>query len=368
MSDIEKTQKTPENNALHLVELAEEAVKSNNLDSFAKAMLPIMTEITDSKSSILYVTDPRQLVPRLYQYQFQPPPGFSIEKIWAEQSEHIAGSSDTSPLLISISAGSENPAELRLYPLKCDGKCMGITGIVLNNVTGPSVPDLWDRALSLIAGTVNNLLEREKNEKQVTYLNTYLTVSSMLAQSIGLHELLEIALNCSMEIVSAEAASVLLLNDDKNSFGFYAVEGPAKPVLMTATLPADKGLASSVMQSNQAEVINDVQNDQRFYHDIDSGSGFITRNMIAIPLIAGEERIGVLEVLNKADGNLFTEDERLLLLSIAEEIAFAIRNAKTFEYVVDTYCKQRQGQGSCKGCKRPLGSWTPCAQQREAAI
>jgi hypothetical protein len=58
----------------------------------------------------------------------------------------------------------------------------------------------------------------------------------------------------------------------------------------------------------------------------------------------------------------------MLLLSIAEEIAFAIRNAKTFEYVASTYCKQRQGQGSCKGCKRPLGSWTPCIKQQETGI
>lgn len=46
----------------------------------------------------------------------------------------------------------------------------------------------------------------------------------------------------------------------------------------------------------------------------------------------------------------------------AEEIAFAVRNAKIFELALNAYCKQRQGQSSCKGCKRPLGSWTPCAK------
>jgi GAF domain-containing protein len=65
---------------------------------------------------------------------------------------------------------------------------------------------------------------------------------------------------------------------------------------------------------------------------------------------------------NKSGGEPFTDDERPLLESIAEEIAFAIRNAKIFEYVVKSYCKQRQGANSCKGCKRPLKSWTPCAK------
>ena len=52
----------------------------------------------------------------------------------------------------------------------------------------------------------------------------------------------------------------------------------------------------------------------------------------------------------------------------AEEIAFAIRNAKIFEYVVQSYCKQKQGQLSCRGCERPLGSWTPCVKYREKDI
>ena len=75
-----------------------------------------------------------------------------------------------------------------------------------------------------------------------------------------------------------------------------------------------------------------------------------------------------MEVLNKAGGELFTEQERLLLLSVADEIATAIRNAIVFEYVVDSYCKQRQGQLSCQGCQRPLGEWTPCVKYRETAL
>lgn len=201
-------------------------------------------------------------------------------------------------------------------------------------------------------------------EKQLAHLNTYKTISSMLAQELGIHELLEAALYCSMEAVSAEAASILILDDEKKNFKFYQAEGPVEPVLKTETFPANKGIAGDIVNMDSAEIINDVQNDSRFYGAIDTESGFETRNMIAVPLVAGEERIGVLEVLNKANGESFTEDERLLLSSIAEEIAFAIRNAKVFDYVVNSYCKRRQGQPSCKGCKRPLGSWTPCIKYR----
>lgn len=75
-----------------------------------------------------------------------------------------------------------------------------------------------------------------------------------------------------------------------------------------------------------------------------------------------------MEVLNKCGDEPFTDEERLLLDSIAEEIAFAIRNARIFEYVINSYCKQRQGQMSCKGCQRPLRSWTPCVKYLEKSI
>jgi GAF domain-containing protein len=179
---------------------------------------------------------------------------------------------------------------------------------------------------------------------------------------------MEAVLNVIMETVSAEEASVLLLDEDQANFRFYSIEGPAKQCLMSVTFPADKGIAGSVLQTQKSEVINDVQNDPRFYGKIDSQYDFKTRNMIAIPLTAGEEKIGVMEVINGSSGELFTDEERLLLDSIAEEIAFAIRNARIFEYVVNSYCKQRQGETSCKGCKRPLRSWTPCVKYMEKTL
>jgi len=289
-----------------------------------------------------------------------------VEKLCEDQFHRVSDRTDSQGIPAAGATGTEPAANLLLYPVRDEEACVGLIGLAPRGDAISSVPRLWKRLLRLFGRTVSRLADREEFERKLHHLNTYLTVSSMLAQPLGLHELLETALYCSMDVVSAEAASVLLLDDEKKQFRFYQAEGPAKPVLAAATFPADQGLAGSVLETQEPELVNDVQHDPRFYGKIDSESGFQTRNMIAIPLTAGDERIGVLEVLNKVDGGSFTDEERLLLLSIAEEIAFAVRNAKIFEYVVNSYCKQRQGQASCKGCKRPLGSWTPCVKYREA--
>jgi hypothetical protein len=285
-----------------------------------------------------------------------------LEDLCAAQLEGLASDAASA----SGSAARNVAGTWAFYPLAGRTTCQGLIGLPASGhaVDAP----LLHKVLSIVGKAAGQLIERSKTERQLLHLNTYLNVSSLLAQALDLHESLEVALQCCMAEVSAEAGSVLLLDEEKKNFRFYNVEGPAKQVLLKATFPADKGLAGAILKSQQAEVINDVHSDSRFYGKIDKDSGFVTRNLIAIPLTAGEERIGVLEVLNKADGSDFTEEERLVLMSIAEEIAFAIRNARIFDYVVDSYCKQRQGQASCKGCKRPLGSWTPCVKYREVGV
>ena len=347
MSSVPSDDPPAADDALRLAELA---LTAEGLDEFGRGVLPGVARMAGSSSAFLHVTDPRAGAPRFYQH------GLASEE--ASQAE----------ALCAERAGAQTAGGFLLRALRAGDRCVGLVGIAANGEDIPARGEVCEAWLRLLAGAIGRLAEREESQRQQWHLNAYLTISSMLAKSLDLHELLEISLHCCMEAVAAEAASVLLLDDAKESFHFYQVAGPAAPALMAASFPADRGLAGSVLRAQQPEIVHDVAGDERFYGKVDSESGFRTRNMIAVPLTAGEERIGVLEVLNKSGGAAFTVDEQLLLVSIAEEIAFAIRNARMFEYVVNTYCKQRQGQMSCKGCKRPLGSWTPCVRYRESSI
>lgn len=348
--------------AWDLIELAEMAVKARNLPELAQEVLPTLTKIMRSPVAVLFLENPRLPTPFFSQTGLTSEAELSLRKLCAEQCRQLAAHTDPKPVTVSLAPRASTP--LTLFPLRAAGIHLGLMGLVLPEKETASAALLGTKIFPLLAHALNRLMDLKEYEKKIAYLNTYLTVSSMIGQSLDLHELLETILSCCMEAVDAEAASVLLLDDDKANFRFYSVAGPAREILMTVAFPADRGLSGYVLQSQQSEVINEVHRDRRFYARFDKETGFHTRNMIIIPLTAGEEKIGLLEVLNKAGDRLFTEDERLLLNSIAEEIAFAVRNAKIFEYVVNTYCKQRQGQ-SCQGCQRPLGSWTPCVKYRE---
>jgi hypothetical protein len=355
-----------------LLDLMERAYLATDLGELAEDMLPGILEILQvtkpSTAACLYVAHPRLPLPRFFQHGWGSEMATDVESVCARQLGRLSGKREVQPLHLSAPPGCAAGGELVLYPLRTDDGWIGLLGLAVDEGATYPESDLLERLLRVLAASVSRAAEREEAERQLSQLNAYLTVSSMLAQTMDLHELLQLSLYCCMEVVSAQEASVLLLDDEKENLQFYHVEGPAKEALEGAVFPAEEGLAGTVLRTRQAEVINDPYSDPRFYDKVDSDFGFPTNNLIAFPLVAGEEPVGVMEVVNKAGGDLFTEKDCLLLMTIAEEIAFAIRNAKVFDYVVSTYCKQRQGQMSCRGCKRPLGSWTPCVKYRDAVV
>jgi len=344
--------------AQRILEIQNQTLQAENTKKLAQDILPEVAALAQSESALIYIHPTESF----YQYGFPPDEVSKLQKLCPEQMENLA---DAAMVLVSSSDYWKPQAKLALHALPQNGSILGFVGLMQTESDFPIESGNWEGFLRAMAKSIHNNLQFKKLEQQVHHLNTYMTISSMLAQPLGLHDMLEAALYCCMEATSAQAASVLLLGENKENFHFYQVAGPTKPVLDAATFPIDEGIAGSVLSTQESEIINDVQSDSRFYGKFDSESEFQTQNMIAIPLTAGEEKVGVLEVINKADEQGFTEDERFSLMMMAEEIAFAIHNARIFEYVVNSYCLIRQGEHSCRGCKRPLGSWTPCVKYRE---
>jgi len=349
--------------AMHrTVEFIEAAVGAEGFDEFSSGLLSFLTDLARTTAAFLYVSDPRLRASHFAAHGLSAERASGLEGACPNWFEEVSGSLEEADMTL---APGDAEVSYTVHPLPVGGRVIGIVGTRDDGADRPVPGELWSRLLAALGRVADRLAAQASAERKLVHLTTYLTVSTMLAKSVDLAELLEIALYCSMEAASAEAASILLLDEQKENFLFYRVEGSAKPLLGGSTFPVTEGVAGRVLETLEAEIVNDVDTNPHFYGQIDLKTGYQTRNLIAVPLVAGDERVGVLEVLNRLDGGPFTADERLILVSVADEIAFAVRNATIFDYVVNVYCKRRQGQDSCTGCERPLGSWTPCVRYRE---
>jgi PAS domain S-box-containing protein len=329
MPDRESREQIAAQEVADLLELTESAVPAADLEGLARGVLPILRRVLKAPGVILCLEEPKPPFHSLFHLGIQAASLPLIKRICRDHFQQGPLPDEAPPL--SVSLAPQEAAHLSLFALGGAARQLGFLGIVLPAPAAPPRPGLVRRITGLLAHFIDHFLERLAYDKKIAHLKTYLAVSSKIAQTLNLREVIEAVLYSSMAAVGAEAASVLLLDSTRQNFRFYGVEGPAKPVLLDVTFPVDQGLAGYVFQTQTSAIFNDVQHDPRFYGKFDSVSGFQTRNLVAIPLVAGDEKVGVLEVLNKAHGEPFYEDDRLLLQSIAEEIAFAIRNADVCE-------------------------------------
>lgn len=105
------------------------------------------------------------------------------------------------------------------------------------------------------------------------------------------------------------------------------------------TIPASKGVAGYAALSKEVQVVVDAYNDFRFNPDVDMRTGYITNQIIAIPLLDQKgETIGVLQVLNKKEGH-FTFDDAEMLLFVANQASAALETALLYDEIRTTHLK-----------------------------
>ena len=165
------------------------------------------------------------------------------------------------------------------------------------------------------------------------------------ASSLDLNETLQTALKVIIQRINAKAANVFLIDDKKKLFECIASVG--QNYLDEYSIPITDGvMGKSVAQKKCIRVGNvrkDVREIAEFYFDLDNKTNFTTYSVLCAPLIAANECIGVIHCLNKkSENNLFEEEDRKLLETLAAPAAFAIRNAKMAKEMIEKNKVQKE--------------------------
>ena len=93
-------------------------------------------------------------------------------------------------------------------------------------------------------------------------------------------------------------------------------------------VPLGSGIAGTVAATGQMINLPDPYADPRFNAEIDRQTGFKTRNLLTLPMIARSgEVIGVFQVVNKRRGAFEAEDEEVLS-ALAATAAVVIERAR----------------------------------------
>ncbi len=155
-----------------------------------------------------------------------------------------------------------------------------------------------------------------------------LEVSRLLSSKLDFQELLETIIKLSARVVNAETASLLLV-DPKTEELYFDVALGLGAESTQLRLKMGQGIAGGCAKDGRSLIINDVRQDPRWSPAIDQSSGFTTRSILAAPMKIKGKVIGVVEAINRVDGN-FDEDSLRLFEAFASQAAVAIENARLF--------------------------------------
>ena len=167
---------------------------------------------------------------------------------------------------------------------------------------------------------MQNLLKTES-------LRALIRVAQTISSHLELDDVLRAVLSETTRVMGAEAASLILIDDDTGELVFHSATGDKADTLKRFRIPAGSGVVGHVISSRASLVINDAKNDPRFYKQVDEFTGFATRSILCVPMASSDRLWGAIEILNRVDDSPFTDDDEALCEAIASQAAIAIENA-----------------------------------------
>ena len=227
-----------------------------------------------------------------------------------------------------------------LTPLKSDGNVTGILALAARE------PAMFYNAHKLITWITNGLsLAIERNRlsaavvKRNQELDTIRQVGSALASStFDISKVLKYTMDMIREVMNVEAGSLLFLEGDELEI---AVAFNIKIKSMKKfRLKIGQGIAGYVAARGKSILVNDIEKSPHFFPMVDESTGFRTQSALCVPMVSQGKVIGVIEVLNKINGE-FDTDDKDLLQSIATSVCIALENARLYKETVSMAEQER---------------------------
>jgi GAF domain-containing protein len=147
-------------------------------------------------------------------------------------------------------------------------------------------------------------------------------------------QLLELIISTAAHVLRATHGSLFLLDEETRELVFEVALGEPIHEFKKLRLPLGHGIAGLVAVTGQAMAIADVADDPRHASEIAQQTGYSPQALVCVPLVYAERIIGVIELMDKLDGTVFTPADIDTLERFANQAAITIDQSRTRQQVV----------------------------------
>ena len=146
-------------------------------------------------------------------------------------------------------------------------------------------------------------------------------------------ELLKKILQTAAELVESEVASIMLKDDKTGGLHIRVSLQPANledVAEMDIPVPMENSVSGEIFRSGKPVIVQDAKDDPRHFKKIDDLTGYETRNLLGVPLIVDDNKLGVLMATNKKGGKDFSLSDQELLVVLASHASVSLENTRLY--------------------------------------
>jgi RND family efflux transporter MFP subunit len=216
-------------------------------------------------------------------------------------------------------------------------KAEGVVEVLNKRVGDFSAEDahFLEEACQLAGRALTNLgaIELERNGQLATLerLTALYDLGRTFTSTLELDELLPIVAGKIRDILGAGACNLWLASADGQELTLAEQIGKDPTVAEDASASMSEGLFAEIAQQANPRLLEDPGEEPALAERIKAGGDFEIQSWMGAPLRKDDEVLGVVEIINKADGTQFNEDDLFFLSSISEQAAVALHNANLLE-------------------------------------
>jgi putative nucleotidyltransferase with HDIG domain len=241
----------------------------------------------------------------------------------------------------TISAELHFPTQnILAAPLRTTGKVIGVIEII--NTKGKRQFGRHDEEmLETLAGQLaldvayTTLLS--ESIRVARRRTTQMELAMVLNSSLNQREVRKKAIEAATSLLDAEVGSLLLVDEKTKDLFFEVALGEKEQQVKQMRLKMGEGIAGWVAANDQPALINDVQNDPRYFRRAQAITEFITRNMVCVPVRSKGMVIGVLQAINKKGGVDFSGEDMENCWALSNQVAIALENAHLYAELKETF-------------------------------
>ena len=179
----------------------------------------------------------------------------------------------------------------------------------------------------------NSLLKQELRQR-TRELSFFLNSSKALTSTLEFKKVLKIIIERAQKLIKCEDWSLLLLDETSRELYYEMVKDKNAKKIKKLRLKLGQGIAGWVAKRGVPQIVPNAfkdKRDQKIGKGFERRNGNLIRSVLCVPIVNKRKTIGVLEMVNKVNGEPFDEKDMDLLVKLVDQAAIAIERSNLYQ-------------------------------------